>query len=676
MAMSDSQPAQPSKIDPVVAALLEGSRLHRSGQLRQADAAYERALGIDPRNADALHLRGVIACQMGQPSTGLDFIGRALAIRPNPQYHNSLGLALTASNDRDGAERAFAEALRLEPKYADAHINAGNLARRRGNIEAALGHYRQAVALAPGHAPAACLLGDLLTERGNPEEALPHLEKAARLMPNDASILVAFGTALAQLRRPAAEEVLNRALTMKPDEATALAALAGLRMEQNREAEAASLYERAVAAAPHKSEYRALLGQALTRTGRLDEARATLDAALAADPKSVAALVGLSQLALVNGDFAAERAHAEAALALDDSSFAALAQLAGIKGAPLSAAQWQRAEQATADPRLKPGERRQLHFALFRQRQSEREFDDAFRHLAAGNAMRGEGLRRKGRVYDPSQTEAQTDDLIQTFDKDFFARAAGPGSDSEVSILVVGMPRSGTTLVEQILASHSGVFGAGELRDLGLIASDLLATAATRAASGTSPTTTLASAPDLLGQGAGRYLARLRELAPGAGRVVDKMPGNFLRLGLVALLLPRTHIVHCRRHPMDTGLSCFMQSFSQDMPWAWDLASIGHYYRQYERVMEHWRQVLPLPIHDVVYETMVENTEQEARALVAHCGLEWEAACLDFHNTERPVQTASASQVRQPIYKGSVGRWRDYERHLEPLRRALDGLAT
>jgi len=678
--MSDSppppyqEPKQKQKASPAIMALQEGTRLHRGGKLAEAAAAYDRALAVEPENADALHLRGMIACQMGNATTGLGLLRQAVALSPLAQFQNSLGLALTTTGDLDGAGRAFAEALRLNPKYADAHINSGNLVRRQGNIEAALGHYRQAVTLQPAHANALCLLGTLLDERGEHEQALPHLEKAIKLQPNDARMIAAFGVALMHLRRPAAEELFTRALALNPKEVEALVGLTQHQLNNHRPRQAVETAVQAMSLAPARADIRSLYGRALMNTDRLDEAKAAYEAALALEPRLISAMTGLSALAKMNGDFTAARAYAEAALETSPSSSAALAALASLDDVTLSQDQLARAEKAAEDTGLRPDERQRLHFALFRHRQQEDAYDDAFRHLAAANTLRLDELARRGCGYDPVKITGNVDHVIATFDADYFARASAHGSDSDVPVFIVGMPRSGTTLVEQILASHSRVFGAGELNDIEDVVTRLLATAA--GTGETSPEATLAGTPELLRQEAGRYLARLKTLAPTARRVTDKMPGNFMNLGIIALLFPRAHIIHCRRDPMDTALSCYIQSFGADIPWSWDLASVGHYYRQYERMMAHWRKALPLPIHEVVYESLVENTEQEARALIAHCGLDWEDACLEFHKTQRPIRTASVIQVRKPIYKESVGRWHHYERHLDPLRRALAGEAT
>ncbi len=230
------------------------------------------------------------------------------------------------------------------------------------------------------------------------------------------------------------------------------------------------------------------------------------------------------------------------------------------------------------------------------------------------------------------------------------------------------MMRSGTTLAEQILASHPQIHGAGELDTLGRLAGSLPRRLATQipypeCVAHLDAATARAVAAD--------YLEVLKQHGGAAERVVDKMPLNFLGLGLIATLLPRARIVHCRRDPMDTCLSCFFRDFTTSFTFKYDLRDLGLYYREYERLMAHWRRVLPLPIFELQYEELTAAPEAVSRRLVAFCGLDWDERCLRFHETERPVRTASTAQVRQPMYQSAVGRWRRYEKHLGPLMAAL-----
>jgi hypothetical protein len=255
--------------------------------------------------------------------------------------------------------------------------------------------------------------------------------------------------------------------------------------------------------------------------------------------------------------------------------------------------------------------------------------------------------------------------MIMVSTPDFFERVRGFGLESELPVFVVGLPRSGTTLVEQILASHAQVFGAGELS----LAHDTWA--ALSGPGGDAIEGLRRLDRQTAGRLAARHLERLRALSPAALRIVDKMPDNYLLLGLLAALFPRAKLIHCRRDLRDVAVSCWMTQF-QDLRWANDRRHIASRFQGYQRLMEHWRRVLPMPMLEVDYEKTVADLEGVARRLVAWCGLAWEPTCLDFHRTERPVRTASAVQVRQPVFSTSVGRWKHYEHALASLFAELD----
>lgn len=250
------------------------------------------------------------------------------------------------------------------------------------------------------------------------------------------------------------------------------------------------------------------------------------------------------------------------------------------------------------------------------------------------------------------------------FSRAWFERSGPRGSESQQPIFIVGMPRSGTTLTEQILASHPSVFGAGELPDLPRILKGLRPGYPAQVADFDSVR---------LAAVANEYLDGLRARAPAdARRVTDKLPLNFIHLGMIATLFPRAHIIHCRRDPMDVGLSCLIEQFDMDGDYTTCLEDFGDYFLQYERLMAHWRVVLPITMHEQCYEDLVAQPETSARALIESCGLEWDPMCLNFQQLERTVRTPSRWQVRQPIYLHSVGRWRNYAHQMQPLARLLE----
>ena len=308
----------------------------------------------------------------------------------------------------------------------------------------------------------------------------------------------------------------------------------------------------------------------------------------------------------------------------------------------------------------------ELQFARAKAYEDVGRYDDSFRVLASGNA-----LKRRQIAYDETATAAVFERIRQVFTPELIQRFRGAGEPSSVPVFIVGMPRSGTTLVEQILASHPQVFGAGELPALGNTLDCL------RPAGGAAlPLPDLmpnVSAENLRRLGK-RYVAKIARLAPAATRIADKMPSNFLFAGLIHLALPNARIIHVFRDPVDTCVSCFSKLFAAGQHHTYDLAELGRYYRRYQALMAHWYRILPAGrILDVRYEDVVANLDGQARRVIAHCGLEWDPRCLAFHDTQRPIHTASASQVRQPLYRTAIGRAQCYEPFLEPLHAALSG---
>ena len=308
-----------------------------------------------------------------------------------------------------------------------------------------------------------------------------------------------------------------------------------------------------------------------------------------------------------------------------------------------------------------------LHFTLAILLDKQGRYDEAFSHYRRGNDLKRELFRQYGRAYDPEGHRRLIDLLIATFDRSFFDGVQSFGVDSELPVFIVGMPRSGTTLVQQILASHPQIFAAGEIRDLEQI---LSAPPQSGGIFSSYPVYMSSATRQAIRIMSERYLERLGKLGGQAQRVVDKMPHNYLHLGSIFALFPRARIIHCRREAMDVCLSCYCQNFKW-LNYASSLADLGFHYREYERLMAHWRQVLPLRMYEVQYEDLVARSEPVIRDLIAFCGLDWSASCLDFHRNPRAVRTASKLQVRRPVYASSVGRWQRYASHLGPLRDTL-----
>jgi tetratricopeptide (TPR) repeat protein len=399
------------------------------------------------------------------------------------------------------------------------------------------------------------------------------------------------------------------------------------------------------------------LGDALAASGRQADAVVVFKRLIKAEPDNAAAHYALGQVQKQLGAFADSREVFARAVALapdNPSLHYALAESAPFfeDDARLAALEALARDEARFPDRQKA----ELHFALFKAYDELKRPDQAFAELEKGNR-----LTRALVPYDEAEVYGFFRELKETYTQAAMAALAGAGHPTALPVFVVGMPRSGTTLVEQILASHPDVFGAGEL----LYVQDLILGGFAGSAY---PAGLKALGAGGLRRFGGYYTVRLAGLAPKAGRIVDKLPANFRHLGLLHLALPQAQIIHVRRDPADTCFSCYSKLFASGLNYTYDLGELGRYFRAYETLMAHWRAVLPPgAMLEVQYETLIENFETEARRLVEFCGLEWDERCLKFYETKRAVRTLSEFQVRRPLFKSSIGRWRPYEKWLRPL---------
>lgn len=470
--------------------------------------------------------------------------------------------------------------------------------------------------------------------RGEAESARASLIEAIDLAPRSADAHFHLARAYALLgARDLAEQAMRTAVALDPDHAAAVHALGSILAERGDTAQAAPWLRRAVELAPANAKMRRDLGSALVFLGEMDAARTVLMQALELDPLSDEAVDTLVRLQSMN-DATPE---VEALLARLD-------QLAGQLD------------------RLPEESRGKVLFSLAKALEDRGEHDRAFDCLARANAMRRQTLS-----FDIAEAERRMARIAEVFDARNLRALKGFGLTSDRPIFIVGMPRSGTTLVEQIISAHPAVHGAGEI--------PVLETwlASSRGQGGAAYPDWARTMTDADCANIGRiYLDGLPPLAPPARRVTDKWVDNFEHLGLIHACLPNAAIIHCQRDARDTCLSCFGTRFFSGQPYSYDLAELGRYWRAYDRLMDHWRTVLPPGrMLEAPYEAVVGDVEGWARRLIAHCGLEWDDACLRFHESRREVRSASFAQVRRPIYTGSVGRWRPFARHLGPLLDAL-----
>jgi tetratricopeptide (TPR) repeat protein len=541
-------------------------------------------------------------------------------------------------------------------------IEAGIEAAKRGKPNEAFALICRAASLHPNRYEPHYFLGCMLANDRQHEKAILCFNRALQAKSPNIEVTKALVLSLRRTNQYAeAEAEARNWCKISPDDAGARATLAHIFVEQYRLDEALSEANAAAALAPDNVDAILLVAGILAQLGRAHEANSALMRARERAPERPDVHLHLGNILKIEGRFDEAHAVLRHALSLDPANATALFELAEItrftQDHPLLAKIEKLVAVEPAVPKLAP-----LHFALGKAYDDIGRTEQAFRHFAIANASEH---AKKG--YDEQATLATLARIQDIVSPAFLERLSGNGTESELPIFIVGMPRSGTTLVEQILASHPSVSAGGELHHFRLSVDAVLAPQPQAF-----PDSLCALVPKDLTAIGERYLARLRPLAGGRWRVTDKLPANALLIGLIHAVLPNAKIIHCERDPVDTCLSCFMTSFGRRVPYSTDLSTLGRYHRAQTKLMEHWRSILPAgSFLDVHYEVVVEDLEGQARRLISHCGLNWDTHCMQFHKTQRPVNTASVLQVREPIYNSSIGRGRKYAAHLGPLLSAL-----
>lgn len=537
---------------------------------------------------------------------------------------------------------------------------AGAIALQRGDRGLAIERLGRALSLNPNDAAAHSNLALAYLGEGRTDEAERHLGRALKLNPNDAAAYTNLGDLLRRrFDHAAAEAAFRRAAALNPNLAEAHRGLARSLSKLGRPREALEHARRSVALNPRLVDgWRALAGIEDT-LGNYEAAVAAFQQAIALDPRDPGTQSELAATHLAFGRRDAAIAGYRAALAIDPTRASDQRMLGNLSAEAESLA----AQVARYDAAGRDDERIQLGFTLGRAFEERGDYARAFRYLDAANRLVRAGLR-----YDRADSDTAFAEIEAAFTPELFARLAGSGLADETPIFVLGMPRSSTTLVEQILASHPDVTGAGELA----ILRELVAASSRRR-----PLRFPELVEDLgpadytrIGED---YVRAIRAYSDRTRFITDKMPGNFMLIGIIALALPKARIIHCVRDPADTALSLWRNLFSSHLAYAYDLGEAGHYHRLYQALMAHWHRVLPGRIYDISYEALVDDQEGETRRLLDWCDLDFRPECLDFWRTERPVHTASAAQVRNPISRSSIGLAARYGDLLAPLHAALNG---
>lgn len=604
----------------------------QQNNLVRAKELYEEACRADSTDAESRYMLGVVYGRLQQFDTAADRFRQALAIQPQlAMAHYGLGAILNIQNRHDEAVNSYLRAVRIMPDFPEVHSELANILMTLGRLDEAKHHLQELIRLRPS-VETYLTLGNIQSSQGLLSEAITNFQEAVKLSPDRADISNTLGFTYYRLGRlPEAVDCYRRALKHKPDFTVA--------------------YDN--------------LGRALMMLGKIDEAISSLQEALRINPDYVHAAASIVAAYELGGDYQKAGEHlAPLVEKYPDNPSVAMTFLRLGKYLGRDQEALAMAEKVLGQKDLSPLDKKQLHFSSGKLYDAVRAYDKAFAHYQSANAIQPP-------QYDPAKHARDIDALISNFSSDALQRLPRATHASERPVFVLGMPRSGTSLVEQILASHPQVHGAGELADMGRIIARMVTILDAKSGfPGCLHKLTESTANTL----AEDYLAILRSKSADAARVTDKMPHNFLCLGLIAILFPNARVIHCMRNPLDTCLSIYFQYFNDGHTYSNDLAHIGSHYRDYQRLMAHWRTVLDIPMLEINYEDIVNNPDEMIRKLVDFAGLEWDPACLRFYESTRLVSTASYEQVRQPLHPKSIGRWKNYEQYLGPLKSALGNL--
>jgi tetratricopeptide (TPR) repeat protein len=637
--------------------------LMEAGRFVELEEGARELLIIQPESGFAWQLLGVALS--GQGKASLQAVASAARYMPDDAVaHLNLGNALGRLGRMDEAQSSFARALEIRPEFAEAHSNLGDLQLEIGRPDDAAASCLRALELRPEFAEAHQNLGKALVRLGRIDEAVESCRRALTLRPEFAEAHNTLGNALLKLFQfEEAMASFRRALEIRPDFAEAAVNLSNAQRSVGRLDEAVAGYRRALLVKPDFAEAHTELGTALRLQRRAAESEASCRRALEINPDSAAALSVLADLRADAGRFDEAEELFKRIIAIDPAASDAWAGIARLRTMTPADAAWLAAAQGLVEQGLPPRSELSLRYAIGKYFDDVRDFEKAFQNYRRANEL----SKQCGPAHDRTRLTRNIDLIIRSHDQGWERRSRSAANPSMRPVFIVGMLRSGTSLAEQILASHPAVFGAGELTFWGAASAANIAGAAA----------VNASAIDISDAALVRlgddYLRLLHGLSADALRVVDKLPTNFLFLGLIHAALPHARIIHMRRNPIDTCLSIYFQHFEAANTYVNDLEDLAHYYREYRRLMRHWRTVLPAGIMlEVPYEGLVLDLPVWSRRLLDFIGLPWDPRCLDFHQTARTVVTASRWQVRQKISTSSVERWRHYEKYIGPLKSLLE----
>jgi tetratricopeptide (TPR) repeat protein len=629
--------------------------LINAGRHVDLESKARELLRLHPNAASVWQVLGLALTRQGKDA--LQALRMASRLSPNDAgVHNNLGNALGRLGHFEEAIASYRRALVLRADFAEAHNNLGHALLDLGQIDDAVASCRRALELEPGYAEAHDTLGNALLSLGRLDEAAASYRRALEINPEFTETHSNLGNVLLELGR--ADDALRsfrRALDINSEFAEAHNNLGNGLRALGKLDDAVTSYRRALEIKPNFAEAHCNLGIALRLQGRTAEAEASCRRALEINPQSAAAFAILADSSADKGQFTDAEDLFKRAISIEPESPEAWAGIVRLRKMTPSDAAWLAQALRIAAQPLPARREVELRYAIGKYFDDVKNFEQAFINFQLANEL----TKRHRTKHDRLQLTRLVDRVTRSYDQTWLNQARIAPLESARPVFIVGMLRSGTTLAEQILASHPAVFGAGELT----FWNTAWATYQSSVLDGK-------RSAGILRKLANDYLQLLVGLSGDALRVIDKMPTNFAFLGLIHAALPNARIIHMRRNPIDVCLSIYFQHFEAAVSYANDLEDLAHYYTEYLRVMKHWRSTLPKgAILDVPYEGLVNDPEAWSRKMLEYIGLPWDPRCLDFHETDRIVITASKWQVRQKITNSSVLRWRNYERFLGPLLR-------
>jgi tetratricopeptide (TPR) repeat protein len=642
----------------------QGRVFEQDGRLASAERAYKKALKINRDFIEAHNNLGNILLDRGRPKEAADSFRRAVKLDPDhPMLLTNLGSALQSLGEIEQAIECFQKVTRQDPNFAGAYNNTGNAFRILGRLNEAQAAYRQAIEIDPHNADGFNNLGGLLVDQGEIDEAVVNFRKSIEIDSRHREAHNGLGNAL--LARGELEPAIisyQKAIEINPSHKDAHNGLGNALNYLGQKAEAVLCYQKAIEInGEHEQAFNGL-GNALSDLGESEQAIAAYRQAIEVNPVHGEAHAGLGYALSDMGEIDNAIGSLRKAIEINPQHAEAYRFLSNNKKFVEYDDDIRAMESLYVNKDFPVDQKMKLAFGLGKAYEDIGSYDKSMESVFEATR-----LKRASFEYSISDSETVFQNIKQTFSAEFFSDHPNSGCQDQTPIFILGMPRSGTSLVEQILASHPDVFGAGEIFELMV----LTETISIADSPGHYPQVMADLDSRALKKLGTEYVSRIRNHSQNARYITNKTPENFLRIGFIKAILPNARIIHLTRDPMDNCLSIFKNLLAPAYNYSYDLAELGHYYKLYLALMEHWRGTLSGFVYDQSYEQLVADPETQISKLLDYCNLPWHDACLDFHKTRRKVKTSSNAQVRRPIYQNSVELWKRYQQQLEPLRVAI-----